>query len=291
MPDTSSLPKEASHATAQENSDASTKIAFDDEADFERARRGLIATLPEGKVTIDSQTVWDCSQYDFLRENSSAPDTVHPGLWRQGRLNAIHGLFEVMDGVWQVRGYDISNLTLVAGKTGWILIDVLTTAATAKACLELANEHLGARPVKAVIYTHSHADHFGGILGVTTAEEVERGQVRIIAPEGFLEEVVNENVIAGAAMARRAMYQFGLFLDPGPFSPRSIFYIACNVCRSYVFNTTAQPPTPGDGSNSGPNHEVYACDDSGNFHYYACRSCFIFCSKQRNISNSTKSYV
>ena len=106
----------------------------------------------------------------------------------------------------------ISNLTLVAGKTGWILIDVLTTAATAKACLELANEHLGARPVKAVIYTHSHADHFGGILGVTTAEEVERGQVRIIAPEGFLEEVVNENVIAGAAMARRAMYQFGLFL-------------------------------------------------------------------------------
>ncbi len=216
MPDTSSVPKEASHATAQENSDASTKIAFDDEADFERARRGLIATLPEGKVTIDSQTVWDCSQYDFLRENSSAPDTVHPGLWRQGRLNAIHGLFEVMDGVWQVRGYDISNLTLVAGKTGWILIDVLTTAATAKACLELANEHLGARPVKAVIYTHSHADHFGGILGVTTAEEVERGQVRIIAPEGFLEEVVNENVIAGAAMARRAMYQFGLFLDPGP---------------------------------------------------------------------------
>ena len=211
MPDTSSVPKEASHATSQENNDASTKIVFDDEADFERAQRGLIATLPEGKVTIDNQTVWDCSQYDFLRENSSVPDTVHPGLWRQGRLNAIHGLFEVMDGVWQVRGYDISNLTLVAGKTGWILIDVLTTAAAAKACLELANEHLGARPVKAVIYTHSHADHFGGILGVTTAEEVELGQVRIIAPEGFLEEVVNENVIAGAAMARRAMYQFGLF--------------------------------------------------------------------------------
>ena len=216
MSDANNAPKGAAELTVQANALASETMSFDDNADFERAQRGLIATLPGGTVTVDDHTVWDCARYDFLRENHEAPDTVHPGLWRQGRLNAIHGLFEVMDGVWQVRGYDISNLTLIAGNSGWILVDVLTTAATAEACLKLANEQLGERPVKAVIYTHSHADHFGGILGVTTPEEVENGDVRIIAPEGFLEEVVNENVIAGAAMARRAMYQFGLFLPPGP---------------------------------------------------------------------------
>ena len=216
MSDANNAPKGAAELTVQANALASETMSFNDKADFERAQRGLVATLPGGTVTVDDHTVWDCARYDFLRENHEAPDTVHPGLWRQGRLNAIHGLFEVMDGVWQVRGYDISNLTLIAGNSGWILVDVLTTAATAEACLKLANEQLGERPVKAVIYTHSHADHFGGILGVTTPEEVENGDVRIIAPEGFLEEVVNENVIAGAAMARRAMYQFGLFLPPGP---------------------------------------------------------------------------
>ena len=216
MSDLDNLAKDATTPTVRKNAAATALMSFDDEADFERAEQGLIATLPEGTVKIDDHVVWDCARYDFLRNNDEAPETVHPGLWRQGRLNAIHGLFEVMDGVWQVRGYDISNLTLIAGKTGWILVDVLTTAATAEACLKLANDQLGERPVKAIIYTHSHADHFGGILGVTTPEEVDRGDVRIIAPEGFLEEVVNENVIAGAAMARRAMYQFGLFLSPGP---------------------------------------------------------------------------
>ncbi len=216
MSDTPTTPKDASEFTVAANAAAQAVISFDDDADFGRAEQGLLATLPGAMVSVDDQVVWDCARYDFLRNDEKSPDTVHPGLWRQGRLNAVHGLFEVMDGVWQVRGYDISNLTLIAGRTGWILVDVLTTAATATACLKLANEQLGERPVKAIIYTHSHADHFGGVLGVTSAAEVDRGEVRIIAPEGFLEEVVNENVIAGAAMARRAMYQFGLFLPSGP---------------------------------------------------------------------------
>ena len=172
MSDTPTAPKVASELTAAANTAASAMISFDDEADFQRAQQGLLATLPGATVAVDDHVVWDCARYDFLRNNENSPDTVPPGLWRQGRLNAIHGLFEVMDGVWQVRGYDISNLTLIAGRTGWILVDVLTTAATASACLKLANDQLGERPVKAIIYTHSHADHFGGVLGVTSAEEV-----------------------------------------------------------------------------------------------------------------------
>ena len=211
-----SEPKPASERTATLNRAAATRLRFDDDLDFAAASRGLIATMDDGVVRDGDHVVWDVGRHDFLRTDDPPPDTVHPGLWRQGRLNAVHGLFEVMPGVWQARGYDISNLTFIAGETGWILVDVLTTAPTAAACLDLANRTLGERPVRAVIYTHSHVDHFGGVLGVTTAEDVERGDVRIIAPDGFLAEVVNENVIAGAAMARRALFQFGLLLPPGP---------------------------------------------------------------------------
>jgi len=209
-------PKRASEHTVARNQSAATLLNFDDDVDFAAAERGLVATLEGGVVLDGDRMVWDVARHDFLRTDDPPPDTVHPGLWRQGRLNAVHGLFEVMPGVWQARGYDISNLTFIAGNTGWILVDVLTTAPTAAACLDLANRSLGARPVRAVIYTHSHVDHFGGVLGVTSADEVERGDVRIIAPDGFLAEAVNENVIAGAAMARRALYQFGLLLPPGP---------------------------------------------------------------------------
>ncbi len=187
-------------------------LSFDDPGDFERASRGLIATQPDGRI----ESVWDTSKYDFLREEETAPETVHPGLWRQARLNAIHGLFEVTDGVWQARGYDISNITFIAGKRGWLIIDPLTTETTAAACLALANEHLGARPVTSIIYTHSHVDHYGGVHGVTTPEAVAAGDVRIVAPVGFLREAVAENVIAGPAMLRRALYQFGAPLPAGP---------------------------------------------------------------------------
>jgi alkyl sulfatase BDS1-like metallo-beta-lactamase superfamily hydrolase len=190
-----------------------------DPADEERARRGFIAALDDARIVDDSgRLVHDIGRYAFLAAGSPNPDTVNPHLWRHATLNANHGLFEVCDGIWQVRGYDISNVTFVRGATGWIVIDPLTSEQTARASLGLANRHLGERPVTAVIYTHSHVDHFGGVLGVTTKAEVDAGRCTVIAPEGFLRETVGENVIAGPAMARRASYQFGAFLEPGPDS-------------------------------------------------------------------------
>jgi alkyl sulfatase BDS1-like metallo-beta-lactamase superfamily hydrolase len=178
--------------------------------DFDNAQRGFIAQWPGGRVEdAKGRMVYDISRYEFIAQGSPSPNTVNPSLWRQAQLNVIHGLFEVAPNVWQVRGYDISNITFIAGDTGWVVIDPLTNENTARISLELANEHLGARPVTAVIYTHSHIDHFGGVLGVTTQAEVDAGKCRVIAPEGFLHETVLENVIAGPAMARRSGYQFG----------------------------------------------------------------------------------
>ena len=206
-------PKAASSFTRARNSAA--VIDFDDDLDFAAAQHGLIGRHPTGRIEHDGRAVWDTANHDFLRTDDPAPDTVHPGLWRQGKLNAVHGLFEVADGVWQARGYDISNITFIAADSGWLIIDPLTAEECAAACLALANEHLGARPVSAVIYTHSHLDHFGGMLGVTSREAVQRGDVRVIAPEGFMHEAVAENVLAGPIMGRRSMYQFGPLLAPG----------------------------------------------------------------------------
>jgi len=178
--------------------------------DFDNAQRGFIAQWPGGRVEdAKGRMVYDISRYAFISQGSPSPSTVNPSLWRQAQLNVIHGLFEVAPNVWQVRGYDLSNITFIAGETGWVVIDPLTNENTARISLELANQHLGARPVTAVIYTHSHVDHFGGVLGVTTQAEVDAGKCRVIAPEGFLHETVSENVIAGPAMARRSGYQFG----------------------------------------------------------------------------------
>ena len=187
-----------------------------DPADFERASRGLVAQHPTGQIEGAWGIAWDVAKYDFIEQGSDNPDTVNSSLWRQAQLNNIHGLFEVGPGIWQARGYDISNITFIEGETGWIVIDPLTVEGCARDCLALANEHLGERPVTAVIYTHSHTDHFGGVLGVTSKEAVDAGDCQIIAPEHFLYEVVNENVIAGYAMTRRALFQFGPLLPPGP---------------------------------------------------------------------------
>lgn len=187
-----------------------------DPADFERASRGLVAQHPTGQIEGAWGIAWDVAKYDFIEQGSDNPDTVNPSLWRQAQLNNLHGLFEVGPGIWQARGYDISNITFIEGETGWIVIDPLTVEGCARDSLALANEHLGERPVTAVIYTHSHTDHFGGVLGVTSKEAVDAGDCQIIAPEHFLYEVVNENVIAGYAMTRRALFQFGPLLPPGP---------------------------------------------------------------------------
>jgi linear primary-alkylsulfatase len=197
--------------------------ADDGSGDVDRATRGFVAAHPTGVVERDGRTIWDTGRYDFMRQSPEAPASVHPSLWRQGRLNCVHGLFEVRapdgdgrGGVWQVRGYDLSNITFIAGDRGWVVIDPLTSAETAAAALALADEHLGARPVVAVIYTHSHIDHFGGVEGVTSTADVEAGRCQVLAPAGFLGEAVSENVIAGPAMVRRAMYMYGPLLPVGP---------------------------------------------------------------------------
>ena len=156
------------------------------------AHEGLIAQHESGEIEGPLGLSWNTNDWNFLREQEDPPESVNPSLWRHGRHNAIHGLFEVAENVWQARGYDISNITFIKGDEGWVIVDPLTTSFTAKACLDLANATLGERPVTTVLYTHSHTDHYGGILGVTSTDEVDKGNVRILAPEGFMREAVAE---------------------------------------------------------------------------------------------------
>ena len=203
----------ASQHTRDANAAVARALPLADQQDFEDARRGLVASDPE--VVIENaagKRIWDTSAYAFV--DGDAPDSVNPSLWRQAKLNGIHGLFEVADGVYQVRGYDLSNMTIIESERGWIVVDPLTARETAAAALDLVRRHLGARPVVAVIFTHSHIDHFGGIEGVLP-EGDERRNVRIIAPRGFVEEATSENVFAGIAMGRRATYMYGMPLSIG----------------------------------------------------------------------------
>jgi alkyl sulfatase BDS1-like metallo-beta-lactamase superfamily hydrolase len=203
-----------SEFTIRANAAVLEKLPFEDQTDFEDARRGLIATRSDPVIRdAAGKEVWN--QGDFAFETGDAPDSVNPSLWRQAQLNAIHGLFEVSDGIYQVRGYDLANMSLVESENGWIVIDPMTTKETATAAMDLVREHLGALPVMALLYTHSHIDHFGGARAVLSDEDLERG-VPVIAPEGFVVEAVSENVLAGTAMTRRASYMFGFLLDRGP---------------------------------------------------------------------------
>jgi alkyl sulfatase BDS1-like metallo-beta-lactamase superfamily hydrolase len=194
--------------TEDANAAVVRELPLADPQDFEDARRGLVASDPDVVVAgPGGEPIWDTRDYAFVK--GDPPSSVNPSLWRQAKLDDLHGLFQVAEGIHQVRGYDISNLTVIQGRTGWIVVDPLATRETAAAALALARRHLGEAPIVAVIFTHSHVDHFGGIEGVLP-DEASRAGVRIVAPQGFLEEATSENVIAGAAMGRRATFMYGM---------------------------------------------------------------------------------
>lgn len=197
---------EATEATKAAQAAIAGRLPRDDGKDFELARRGFLGTIPNAEVA----GAWSQAPFGFL--DGERPDTVNPSLWRQARLNAIHGLFEVAPGIYQVRGFDISNITFIEGDHGYVVIDPLTSAQPAAAALKLMREHRGDKPVTGVIYTHSHVDHYGGIRGVLSDEEIAAGAVPIVAPEGFLQAAVSENVLLGNAMGRRATYMYGALL-------------------------------------------------------------------------------
>ena len=192
-------------------------MPFSDTRDFDEAKKGFIAPLNSMIVEADAGHVaWDVERYEFLAADEPWP-SIHPSTQRQGHLNQINGLYKVTDGVYQVRGLDLANITFVRGKKGWIVFDPLTALETARAGLELINQEVEDLPVTAVIYSHSHGDHFGGVRGVVDAERLEAGKVEIIAPRGFMQEAVSENVYAGNAMNRRLFYQYGVLLPASPF--------------------------------------------------------------------------
>lgn len=209
-------PRAAEARVAARNAAVLNELPFENRDDFVDADRGFIATIPNAEILgASGKPTWSQAQYSFIGDGT-APDTVNPSLWRIAQLNGRHGLFKVTDGVYQVRGFDIANMTIVEGKTGIILIDTLTCAEGARAGLELYFKHRSKRPVKAVVYTHTHADHFGGVKGVVDEADVVSGLIPIIAPNLFMGHAISENVIAGPAMLRRSTYQFGPLLPAGP---------------------------------------------------------------------------
>lgn len=215
---TGAAPKPASAHTRAAHARLTAGLDFADDSCFADAQRGFVATLPDARIALpDGRVVWDLSSYTFL-EQLDAPDSVNPSLWRLARLNRLHGLFQVCERVWQVRGFDLANTTIIEGDTGLIIIDTLTVCEAAAAALALYRQHRGDRPVRCVIYSHSHVDHYGGVEGMITPEQAASGEVEVIAPDGFLEAAISENVLAGVPMRRRAMFQFGPTLAPGPCS-------------------------------------------------------------------------
>lgn len=220
LPFTAQAQDAASESTRTAQAEVAKRLPLDDPRDEANVMRGKLAEITGGVIqTANGKTVWDRRPYEFLSK-VEAPDTVNPSLWRQARLDAVHGLFEVVPGkIWQVRGYDISVMTIIRGKSGWIIVDPLLSEEAAAASWKLFADTVGAKagklPIRAVIFSHSHSDHFGGVGGIVTPQQVKAQKIRIIAPYGFSEEATSENVLAGAAMGRRALYMFGAILPPG----------------------------------------------------------------------------
>lgn len=207
-------PKDATKATISVNNQVKADLPFNDKKDFENAQNGFIAKQDVVTIKNDNgDVVWDLEAYKkYISLDKPSPNTVNPSLWRNAQLNMINGLFEVTDGIYQVRGYDLSNITFIKGDKGWIVFDPLISQETAKAALDFINKELGERPVTGVFYSHSHIDHFGGVRGIVDEEDVISGKVPIVASQGFTEHAVSENVIAGNAMGRRAVYMYGALL-------------------------------------------------------------------------------
>jgi alkyl sulfatase BDS1-like metallo-beta-lactamase superfamily hydrolase len=221
----------ATTVTAQRNLALLESLPMADRQDFEDARRGLIATAEGLRIEGPGDApAWNMGDYAFIE--GDAPDSVNPSLWRQAQLNNIHGLFKVTDGVYQLRGFDLANMSLIEGDSGWIVVDPLTNAQTAAAAINFAFEHLPRKPITAVLFTHSHIDHFGGVLGALEAAGTSANDVEVIAPEGFLEEATSENILAGPTMMRRAQYMYGMSL------PRT--------ARGHVDTGLGKQPSNGD---------------------------------------------
>jgi alkyl sulfatase BDS1-like metallo-beta-lactamase superfamily hydrolase len=197
----------ATTTTSDVNAGLLDYLPFSDGSDFDNARRGLIAEGSGQIENADGAVVWDIDLWGFLE--GDAPDTANPSLWRQGKLNAIAGLFEVTVGVYQVRGYDLSVCSFLRTDSGWVIVDPLISVEPMEAAFDLVKEHVDDLPVVGVIYTHSHVDHFGGVRAIASDEDVASGRVRIVAPVDFMEESVSENVMLGNAMSRRASYMYG----------------------------------------------------------------------------------
>ncbi|GAB7125925.1 alkyl sulfatase dimerization domain-containing protein [Silvimonas sp. JCM 19000] len=210
-------PNPPTDATRKANDAVAQYLPFSNTQDFDDARHGFIADLPSPLIKgASGNTVIDLSAYDFLKKQGPAPESVNPSLWRQSQLLAIRGLFKVVDGIYQVRNIDLANMTFIRGKTGWVVVDPLTSTETAKAALDLVNSKVEKLPVSGVIFTHSHVDHFAGIRAIVDEKDVKAGKVPVIAPEGFMEEAVSENVFAGNVMSRRASYMYGNLLPKNP---------------------------------------------------------------------------
>lgn len=242
-PPSTASPPTASPATKADNAALAATLNWADTQDFDFAARGFLGSIPDGKIRNDKgEVLRDLA--DEAQFSGPAPATVNPSLWRNASLVAKHGLFQVADGIWQVRGLDLANMTIIRGATGWIIIDPLTGAESAKAALQLVADRLGQRPVVAVIYTHSHIDHFGGVLGVVSPADVAAGKVQIIAPEGFMDHAVSENVIAGPAMLRRAVYMFGTNLPHNPAGHVSSGLSSLNTPGTYGLIPPTDSITP-----------------------------------------------
>lgn len=211
----STAPKAASDATRDANQAVYQQLDFTDNADFADAERGLIKATPELVVKgANGHTVWDMNVYqDFLKDD--APDTANPSLWRQAKLNSKAGLYEVVDGIYQVRSFDLTTMSVIRGDKGWIVIDPMTMTEVASAAIDLVNDELGERPVTAVIYTHTHPDHFGGVKGIISQADVDAGNVKVIAPDHFMEHVASEMALLGTSMSRRAQYMHAVTLSRG----------------------------------------------------------------------------